>query len=64
MRREVDKFRRTSEIDGAPAIGESKSRVDNPREGRRANAMLNVERIVTTGPLRGASDCHAFVTDA
>ena len=31
---------------GVLVVGESKSRVANPREGRRANAMLTVELIV------------------
>ena len=33
---------------GVLVVGKSKSRVENPREGRRANAMLIVELIVTS----------------
>jgi len=52
MRREVAKCRRpTSEMD-VPVAGESKSRVDNPREGCRANAMSIVELTTPAPPPR------------
>ena len=63
MRREVEKCRRAiRDRDGVPVVGESKSRVDSPRGGRRANAMLIVELIVTTILSEGEC-CHGSVTD-